>query len=63
MALKIKAGAEIFAYGKGGQPFTAESNLSQEILEHLQTRFPDDIEDGSEQIPEAPPAKPAKKKA
>ena len=62
MALKIKAGAEIFAYGKGGQPFTAESNLSQEILEHLQTRFPEDIED-DEQIPEAPPAKPAKKKA
>ena len=63
MALKIKEGAEIFAYGKGVPPFTAESNLSQEILAHLQTRYPDDIEGDSEQTPEEAPAKPSKKKA
>lgn len=45
MALKIKAGVEIYAYGKGCKAFTSDSNLSQEILEHLKSRFPDDIED------------------
>jgi hypothetical protein len=45
MALKIKDGVEIWAYGPGSNPFTSESNLSQEQLEHLQTRFPDEIEE------------------
>ena len=45
MALKIKDGIEIWAYGPASNPFTPESNLSQEQLEHLQTRFPDQIEE------------------
>jgi hypothetical protein len=45
MALKIKDGIEIWAYGPASNPFTSESNLSQEQLEHLQTRFPDEIEE------------------
>jgi hypothetical protein len=45
MALKIKDGIEIWAYGPASNPFTSESNLSQEQLEHLQTRFPDQIEE------------------
>jgi hypothetical protein len=45
MALKIKDGVEIWAYGPGSNPFTSESNLSQEQLEHLRSRFPDEIEE------------------
>jgi hypothetical protein len=45
MALKIKDGVEIWAYGPRSNPFTSESNLSQEQLEHLQQRFPDEIEE------------------
>lgn len=45
MALQIKEGVEILAYGPTSKPFTKDSNLSQEILEHLQTRFPDEIEE------------------
>jgi hypothetical protein len=45
MALKIKDGVSIWAYGPASNPFTSESNLSQEQLEHLQTRFPDEIEE------------------
>jgi hypothetical protein len=45
MALKIKDGIKIWAYGPASNPFTSESNLSQEQLEHLQTRFPDQIEE------------------
>jgi len=45
MALKIKDGVSIWAYGKGSNPFTSESKLSQEQLEHLKSRFPDDIEE------------------
>lgn len=45
MALKIKDGVSIWAYGKGSNPFTSESKLSQEQLEHLQQRFPDEIEE------------------
>jgi hypothetical protein len=45
MALKIKDGVEIWAYGPASNPFTSESNLSQEQLEHLQTRFQDQIEE------------------
>ena len=45
MALKIKDGVEIWAYGPASNPFTSESNLSQEQLEHLQKRFPDQIEE------------------
>ena len=49
MALKIKDGIEIWAYGKASNPFTSESQLSQEQLEHLQQRFPDDIEETDQQ--------------
>lgn len=45
MALKIKEGTEIFPYGFGGGSFTDKSELSQEILQHLKTRFPDEIEE------------------
>ena len=45
MALKIKDGVEIWAYGPKSNPFTSESNLSQEQLEHLKERFPDEIEE------------------
>jgi hypothetical protein len=45
MALKIKDGIEIWAYGPASNPFTSESNLSQEQLEHLKSRFPDEIEE------------------
>ena len=45
MALKIKDGAEIWAYGHKSNPFTPESELSQEQLEHLKSRFPDEIEE------------------
>jgi hypothetical protein len=49
MALKIKDGVEIWAYGPASNPFTSESNLSQEQLEHLQQRFPDQIEETEQQ--------------
>lgn len=45
MALKIKEGAELYPYGERCKPFTSESELSQEVLEHLQTRYPDEIID------------------
>lgn len=49
MSLKIKNGVEILAYGHKSNPFTSESNLSQEQLEHLKTRFPDEIEETDQQ--------------
>ena len=49
MALKIKDGVEIWAYGPASNPFTSESKLSQEQLEHLQQRFPDEIEETEQQ--------------
>lgn len=49
MALKIKDGALIWAYGPRSNPFTSESNLSQEQLEHLKSRFPDEIEETEQQ--------------
>lgn len=48
MALKIKDGVEIWAYGPKSNPFTSESNLTQDQLEHLKTRFPDEIEEDKE---------------
>ena len=48
MALKIKDGVEIWAYGPQCNSFTSESELSQEQLEHLVSRFPDDIEEVKE---------------
>jgi hypothetical protein len=48
MALKIKDGVEIWAYGPKSNPFTSESNLSQDQLEHLKQRFPDEIEEVKE---------------
>lgn len=43
MALKIKEGSELYPYGRQLKPFTSETKLSQAILEHLQTRFPEDV--------------------
>lgn len=48
MALKIKDGVEIWAYGPKSNPFTSESNLSQDQLEHLKQRFPEEIEEVKE---------------
>lgn len=48
MALKIKDGVEIWAYGPKSNPFTSESQLSQEQLEHLKERFPEEIEEVKE---------------
>lgn len=48
MALKIKDGVEIWAYGHKSNPFTNESNLTQEQLEHLKSRFPEEIEEEKE---------------
>ncbi|HRB37988.1 MAG TPA: hypothetical protein PK134_03725 [Bacteroidia bacterium] len=45
MALKIKEGERIQAYGAGSKAFDENSNLSQAILEHLKSRFPDQIEE------------------
>jgi hypothetical protein len=50
MALKIKDGVKIWAYGPASNPFTSESNLSQEQLEHLKSRFPDEIEETEKKI-------------
>jgi len=43
--LKIKDDVVIYPYGKACNGFDNKSELSQEILEHLQSRFPDDIEE------------------
>lgn len=48
MALKIKDGVTIWAYGPQANPFTNESNLTQEQLEHLKSRFPEEIEEEKE---------------
>ena len=45
MALKIKKGEKIQAYGATSKAFDENSQLSQEILEHLKSRFPDQIEE------------------
>lgn len=50
MALKIKDGVEIWAYGPSSNPFTSESNLSQDQLEHLKSRFPDEIEEEEKEV-------------
>jgi hypothetical protein len=49
--LKIKKDSVIYPYGAGGNSFTSESEISQPILEHLQTRFPDDIEEVGKKKP------------
>ena len=49
MALKIKSGVKIQAYGAGCKEFDENSNLSQAVLEHLKSRFPDKIEEIKEQ--------------
>lgn len=53
MALRIKKGSVIYAYGQAANAFDDQSELSQPILEHLKTRFPDDIEDskGNKAVP------------
>ena len=49
MALKIKKGESIQAYGASSKAFDENSQLSQAILEHLKSRFPDQIEEIKEQ--------------
>lgn len=43
--LKIKTGEKIYAYGAAGNSFTEDDKLSQAILEHLKSRFPEQIEE------------------
>ena len=43
--LKIKKGEVIHPYGQAGGSFNDQSELSQGILEHLKSRFPESIED------------------
>ena len=50
MALKIKDGVEIWAYGPKSNPFTSKSNLTQDQLEHLKNRFPNDIEEEEKEV-------------
>ena len=42
--LKIKEGSSINHYGDGHTVFTSETPLSQSILEHLKTMYPDEID-------------------
>lgn len=49
MALKIKAGVKIQHYGANAKTFDENSNLSQPILEHLKSCYPDKIEEIKEQ--------------
>jgi hypothetical protein len=49
MALKIKKGEKIQAYGATSRVFDENSQLSQAILGHLKSRFPDQIEEIKEQ--------------
>jgi hypothetical protein len=48
--LKIKEGVELFPFGihKDAEPLTSESKLSQESLEYLQAKYPDDVEEVKE---------------
>jgi len=57
MSLKIKKGAIIYAYGVSCNAFDENSNLSQPILQHLKTRFPEQIEEVSEIKKELKPKK------
>lgn len=43
--LKIKEGSSIQPIGPTGETYTSETPLPQDILEHLQTRYPEDIEE------------------
>lgn len=43
MALKIKEGSEIHPFGFGNGSFNSDSVVSQEVLEYLKQRFPEDI--------------------
>ena len=48
--LKIKQGVELFPFGnnKNAEALTSESKLSQESLDLLKEKFPDDIEEVKE---------------
>ncbi len=43
--LKIKEGVKLFPFGpsKDAEPLTSESKLSQDSLEYLKVKFPDDV--------------------
>ena len=60
--LKIKKGEVIMPYGFGHGSFTDQSEVSQEVLEHLQTRFPDKIENTEVKKASFPAAKKETKK-
>ena len=42
--LKIKKGSTITAFGEYANSFDEQSNLSQEVLEYLKAKYPEDIE-------------------
>jgi hypothetical protein len=48
--LKIKEGVELFPFGhsKDAEALTSESKLSQESLEYLKVKYPDDVEEVKE---------------
>jgi hypothetical protein len=48
--LKIKEGVELFPFGlsKDAEALTSESKLSQESLEFLKLKYPEDIEEVKE---------------
>ncbi len=62
MELKIKEGAVIAPYGPQSNSFTSESELSQDVLAHLQSRFPEEIEGELEAEEIKEPVKGPKKK-
>ena len=45
--LKIKEGVKLYPFGisKDAEPLTSESKLSQESLEFLKVKFPEDVEE------------------
>lgn len=48
--LKIKEGVKLYPFGlhKDAEALTSESKLSQECLEYLKVKFPDDVEEVKE---------------
>lgn len=48
--LRIKEGVKLYPFGlhKDAEALTSESKLSQESLEYLKVKFPDDVEEVKE---------------
>ncbi len=49
--LSIKEGVKLQPFGGSTIPFTSESNLSQDVLEYLQKKYPNDITQEKPQKP------------